>query len=77
MTVCGVDSSHYTGNITYVPVSREAYWQFKADGLSVGGTSMVGSFDAIADTGTSLLAGPTDIVKKIQQAIGATPHHQG
>ena len=40
------------------------YWQLEADGLSIGGKPYGdGSFKAIADTGTSLLAGPTADVK--------------
>lgn len=73
MTVCGTDKSHYEGDITYVPVSKEGYWQFKGDAMTIGTTSITTNFNAIADTGTSLMAGPTDAVKKIQQAIGATP----
>jgi cathepsin D len=77
MSVCGVDKSHYEGDMTYVPVSKEGYWQFKADGMSVGSTSVTTNFNAIADTGTSLIAGPTEEVKKIQAAIGATPVIKG
>lgn len=68
----GVDEAHYTGNFTYVKLTNETYWEFAMDGVSLGSDKYcVGGCKAIADSGTSLLAGPKDVVKKINAAIGA------
>jgi len=68
----GVDEAHYTGEFTSVPLTNETYWEFHMDGLSVGSSKFCdGGCKAIADSGTSLLAGPKDAVKEINKAIGA------
>jgi len=71
MTLCGIDSNHYSGELLYVPVSRKAYWQFTVDSISINAEKFSTNFEAIADTGTSLIAGPSDIVERINRAIGA------
>ena len=76
----GSDPAHYTGDFTYVPVTKKGYWQFKMDSLNIvgGGSSFcVGGCQAIADTGTSLIAGPTQEIKKLNDEIGATPVFSG
>lgn len=73
----GTDPAHFAGPITYVPVSRAAYWQFQMDKLELKGTSFCDKCQAIADTGTSLLVGPTDVVKKLNLMIGAIPAIKG
>jgi len=70
----GVDESKYTGNFTYHNVTRQGYWQIKMDSLVVGTThACAGGCHAIVDSGTSLLAGPSEEIKRINNAIGATP----
>uniref|UniRef100_A0A3Q2XT63 Nothepsin n=1 Tax=Hippocampus comes TaxID=109280 RepID=A0A3Q2XT63_HIPCM len=71
----GTDEALYHGPITWLPVTAKGYWQILMDSVSVQGVS---SFcprgcQAIVDTGTSLIAGPTVHILALQQLIGATP----
>lgn len=76
MTLGGLDPTHYTGDISYVPLTNETYWEFKMDSINLAGKSFdfCGSAGcpAIADTGTSLLAGPSAMVTEINKALGST-----
>lgn len=56
----GVDKAYYRGPLHYVPVTRKAYWEFDVDTISLGGKPFAHSVSAIADTGTSLLVGPSE-----------------
>ncbi|CAF3935365.1 unnamed protein product [Adineta steineri] len=69
----GADTSKYTGAITYVNVSVQGYWQFKMDTITVGNISICSSScNAIADTGTTLILGPTSNIRALNAALGAT-----
>ncbi|CAA6653839.1 unnamed protein product [Spirodela intermedia] len=70
----GVDPNHFKGNHTYVPVTRKGYWQFDMGDFLIGGKTTglcADGCSAIADSGTSLLTGPTTIITQINHAIGA------
>nr|XP_043627569.1 cyprosin-like [Erigeron canadensis] len=70
----GVDPNHFKGKHTYVPVTQKGYWQFEMGDVLIGDKTTGFCADgcaAIADSGTSLLAGPTAIVTEINHAIGA------
>ncbi|KAK9077353.1 hypothetical protein SSX86_005690 [Deinandra increscens subsp. villosa] len=70
----GVDPNHFKGKHTYVPVTQKGYWQFAMGDVLIGDKTTgfcSGGCAAIADSGTSLIAGPTTIVTQINHAIGA------
>ncbi|XP_050368495.1 aspartic proteinase-like [Argentina anserina] len=70
----GVDPNHFKGKHTYVPVTRKGYWQFDMGDVLIGDKPTgycSGGCNAIADSGTSLLAGPTTVITMINKAIGA------
>jgi len=68
----GSDPNFYEGEVTYVPVEREGYWQINMDGMMMEGETVGcdGGCTAIVDTGSSLLVGPTAQTDKINRAIG-------
>jgi hypothetical protein len=67
-----IDSSRYTGEITWHPVTQEGYWQLNMDGLSVDGESVGRSdYSVISDTGTSLVAGPQSVIDELAEKVNA------
>ncbi|KAL8593910.1 hypothetical protein ACOMHN_048347 [Nucella lapillus] len=76
----GSDPAMYIGNFSYVDVTQQGYWQFKMDSVTVEGKGKQfcrNGCQAIADTGTSLLAGPSDEIKALNKAIGASRFIEG
>ncbi|XP_075404152.1 pepsin A [Tenrec ecaudatus] len=75
----GIDSSYYTGNLNWVPLSSEGYWQITVDSITMNGESIAcnGGCQAIVDTGTSLLSGPSNAITNIQSYIGASQNSNG
>ncbi|XP_045430010.1 pepsin A [Pipistrellus kuhlii] len=75
----GIDSSYYTGTLNWVPLSSETYWQITVDSITMNGEAIAcsGGCQAIVDTGTSLLSGPTKAIANVQSSIGARQNSYG
>lgn len=73
LTFGGIDSTHFTGSLTYVPLTAETYWETKLDAMTFGGSSVTSAVKVILDTGTSILAGPSADVKALASKVGASP----
>jgi len=72
LTLGGSDPNHYSGEVTYVPVDREGYWEVTMDDMAMDGNTIGcnGGCTSIVDTGSSLLVGPTDETNAINKMIG-------
>ena len=62
----GIDTSAYSGEIDYVPVRRKAYWEVELEKVAFGDDELeLENTGAAIDTGTSLIAVPTDIAEML------------
>lgn len=73
LTLGGIDPTHYTGELHYVPVTSDTYWETSLHAVQYGDVASTRTAKAILDTGTSVLAGPSKEVRAIAEAAGATP----
>uniref|UniRef100_A0A672GIP0 Renin n=1 Tax=Salarias fasciatus TaxID=181472 RepID=A0A672GIP0_SALFA len=75
----GTDESLYVEPINWLPVTDKGYWQIKMDSVSVQGVNSLcpHGCPAIIDTGTSLIAAPTNETVALHHLIGATPTNIG
>ncbi|KAF8195852.1 endopeptidase [Mycena galopus ATCC 62051] len=74
----GIDHSAYTGKLQYVPVRRKAYWEVELEAVTFGDDVLeLENTGAAIDTGTSLIALPTDIAEMLNAQIGATKSWNG
>jgi cathepsin D len=72
LTFGGYDTNHFTGSLTWVPLKSPTYWEINLDAFNVGGTNYIptGGQNAIVDSGTSILTGPSSVVKTLAKSIG-------
>uniref|UniRef100_A0A5G2QY51 Peptidase A1 domain-containing protein n=1 Tax=Sus scrofa TaxID=9823 RepID=A0A5G2QY51_PIG len=74
----GVDRSFYKGELKWVPLTKPNYWQIALDRITWRGyvVACKSGCQAVIDTGSSLLIGPTKEVINIQKLINAKPFQE-
>lgn len=66
----GYDDAHFRGDITWVDLSSETYWEVSVDSIGLEDGRLSSCKTVIIDTGTSLLAGPKDEVDALANHVG-------
>lgn len=65
---------HMIGSLFWVPVMDTGFWQVRLDAVTLGDHHLKGAADnnasVLLDTGTSLLAGPPDVVNSLLDQLG-------
>ncbi|KAF9283781.1 hypothetical protein BGZ88_010297 [Linnemannia elongata] len=70
----GIDSSKFTGSLTYVPVTRKGYWQVAIEDTLYSGQSLGQGAEGIIDTGTTLVILDEAAAKAIHEKIEGALH---
>ena len=50
----GIDDDAYSGDINYIPLKQESYWEIELDDMQVEGESMTNCTTAIVDSGVGV-----------------------
>jgi hypothetical protein len=73
LTIGGVNNNYYSGDFTYIPLKSKSYWEIALEGVKLNGNVVDSdTVNAVIDSGTSLLAGPTKVANAIAKTLGAT-----
>ncbi|KAL4882829.1 aspartic peptidase domain-containing protein [Aspergillus karnatakaensis] len=71
-TFGGIDKDHYEGELIKIPLRRKAYWEVDLDAIALGDeVAELEDTGVILDTGTSLIALPSNLAEMINAQIGA------
>lgn len=66
----GWDDQRFTGDLQWVPLTSELYWEVTMDSVALGSKVLCENCHAAIDTGTSLIAGPSDIINALNLQLG-------
>jgi saccharopepsin len=77
-TLGGLDDTSYEGPVLTLPLRRRIYWEVDLNAVSLGEAIVLGlNLGAILDTGTSLIAMPSDLAALFNRYMGATQVSSG
>merc|ERR1719199_1587959 len=74
VTFGGYKSEYLASDVVWAPVKKESYWQGSIDDITFDNKPQNlcgGGCNVAVDTGTSMLAGPSDLVDKLTNMLGA------
>uniref|UniRef100_A0A1I7UM60 Peptidase A1 domain-containing protein n=1 Tax=Caenorhabditis tropicalis TaxID=1561998 RepID=A0A1I7UM60_9PELO len=72
-TYGGEDPDHCGDIITWIPLTKAAYWQFRMQGIGISSSNEhTTGWEVISDTGTSFIGGPGRVIQDIAKKYGAT-----
>ena len=76
LTFGTIDTTQYTGAITYVSINTaNGWWEITSNGYAIGSGAFVSaSIDALIDTGTTLLYLPTTIVSAYYAKVAGSKY---
>lgn len=80
LTFGSVDPTRYRGKILWAPLNSESHWQIRVDRIYVidGSNQILATAceygcDAVVDTGTDYVVGPSAQLARLNQALGFVP----
>lgn len=77
-TLGGIDESAYEGKMVKIPLRRKVFWEVNLDAITFGEETVdLVDVGATLDTGTSLIAMPTNFAELLNNQIGAKQGSNG
>lgn len=77
MTLGGIDSNHYEGDLQWHNVRRKGFWEIDLTKISLGDEEIDLEAGTIIDTSNSMIVLPTDLAEMINDQIGAKKNMDG
>ncbi|KAG0292409.1 Type I transmembrane sorting receptor [Linnemannia gamsii] len=71
-----IDDTKFQGNLTYVPVTKQGYWQITIEDVVLNGTSLNHTSQGIIDTGSTLVMVSDAVATSIHKHVKGSSYSQ-